>query len=40
MLWYNVVRKNAMLKKSELKEMLASMETYRIERSKSTTDKE
>jgi len=29
-----------MLTKSELKEMLASMETYRVERSKSRTDKE
>ena len=29
-----------MLTKSELEEMLASTETYRVERTKSTTDKE
>lgn len=29
-----------MMTKSELEEMLASMETYRIERTKSTTDKD
>ena len=39
MLWYNLVRRNAMLTKSELEKLLASTETYRVERTKSTTDK-
>ncbi len=35
-IWYNLARRNAMLTKSEWKEMLASMETCRIARTKST----
>ena len=38
--WYNLSRRNAMITKSELEQLLASTETYRVERTKSTTDKD
>jgi hypothetical protein len=38
--WYNLARRNIMITKSELEQLLASTETYRVERTKSTTDKD
>ena len=37
--WYNLARRSTMITKSELEKLLASTETYRVERTKSTTDK-
>ena len=35
-MWYNLARRNTMITKSELEKL----ETYRVERTKSTTDKD
>ena len=37
--WYNLSKRNTVITKSELEQLLASTEMYRVERTKSTTAK-